>query len=105
MGADPRSTCIPFRNQRPESTSLTALGGRRFGEIVAAPPGEQLTGRIMGAVMSYVLVRQDPVTRLLLKIVMAQGRLVAPLLAVGDLVMARRQLLNLARLAEQASPI
>ncbi len=83
----------------------TALGGRRFGKIVAVVPGEQLTGRIMGAVMSYVLVREDLSTRLLLKIVMAQGRLVAPWVAVGDLVMARRQLLNLARLAEQTSPI
>jgi hypothetical protein len=59
----------------------------------------------MGAVMSYVLVREDPATRLLLKIVMARGWLIAPLLAVGDLVMARRQLLKLARLGEQVSPI
>jgi hypothetical protein len=83
----------------------TALGRRRFGKVIAVAPGEHLTGRIMGAVMSYVLVREDLTTRLLLKIVMAQGRLVAPLLAVGDLVMARRQLLNLAWLAEQNSPI
>ena len=83
----------------------TALGGHRFGKIVAVVPGEQLTGRIMGAVMSYVLVREDPTTRLLLKIVMAKGRLVAPWVAVSDLVMTRRQLLNLARLAEQTSPI
>ena len=34
-------------------------------------PGEQLTGTIMGAFMSYVLVPQEHgVTRLLLKIVM-----------------------------------
>jgi hypothetical protein len=59
----------------------------------------------MGAVMSYALVREDLATRLLLKIVMAQGRLAAPLQAVGDVVMARRQLLNLAGLAEQTSPI
>ena len=95
----------PLPEPMPGEHFTTALGGRRFGEIVAVLPGEQLTGRIMGAVMSYVLVREDPVTRLLLKIVMAQGRLVAPLLAVGDLVMARRQLLNLGRLAEQTSSI
>jgi hypothetical protein len=62
-------------------------------------PGEHLTGQIMGAVMSYVLVPEGPATRLLLKVVMARGRALAPLLAVGDLVMARRQLSNLAQLA------
>ncbi len=96
---------LPVLEPLPGEHFTTALGGRRYGEIVAVLPGEQLTGRIMGAVMSYVLVREGPETRLLLKIVMAQGRLVAPLLAVGDLVMARRQLLNLARLAEQTSSI
>jgi hypothetical protein len=43
---------------------------------------------LMGADMSYVLLREDLATQLLLKIVMAQGRLVAPWLAVGDLVVA-----------------
>jgi len=57
----------------------------------------------MGAVMSYVLVPAGDSTRLLLKIVVARGRWLAPLLSVGDLVMARRQLLNLKRLAEQST--
>lgn len=78
----------------------TALGGRRLGGIVAVTPGEQLTARIAGVVMSYVLVPSGSDTRLLLKIVTARWRAAAPLLAVGDLIMARRQLLNLARLAE-----
>jgi hypothetical protein len=39
-------------------------------------------------------------TRLLLKVVTRGGRLVAPVVSVGDLVMARRQLRNLATLAE-----
>ena len=95
----------PLPEPAPGEYFTTALGGRRFGKIVAVVPGEHLTARIMGAVMSYVVVREDLTTRLLLKIVMAQVRLTAPLLAVGDLVMARRQLLNLARLAEQTSPI
>jgi hypothetical protein len=85
----------------------TALGGRRFGRIVAVKSGEHLTGIIMGAVMSYVLIPVDDgvETRLLLKLVTRGGRLVAPLLSVGDLIMARRQLLNLAALAERtASP-
>jgi len=63
-------------------------------------PGEQLTARIAGVVMSYLLVPDGSDTRLLLKIVTARWRAVAPLLSVGDLIMARRQLLNLARLAE-----
>lgn len=42
--------------------------------------------------MSYMLVQQASSTRLLLKIVMANGRWIAPLVSVGDLVMARRQL-------------
>ena len=57
--------------------------------------------------MSYVLVPVDEgvQTRLLLKVVTAGGRAVAPLLALGDLVMARRQLLNLAALAEKTRPL
>jgi hypothetical protein len=42
-------------------------------------------------------------TRLLLKIVTPGGRAVAPLLSLGDLIMARRQLLNLAALAERTA--
>jgi hypothetical protein len=79
---------------------FTASGTRRLGRIVSVTPGEQLTGRIVGAVMSYVLVPDGASTRLLLKIVAGGGRLIAPFVTVGDLVMARRQLLNLKRLAE-----
>ncbi len=80
----------------------TALG-RPQGEVLSIEPGHQLTARIMGAVMSYVVMPDGPGSRLLLKIVLARSRLgrsVAPLVSVGDLVMARRQLLNLAALAE-----
>ncbi|MEU7905096.1 hypothetical protein [Actinoplanes sp. NPDC049118] len=52
--------------------------------------------------MSYVLVpREHDTTRLLLKVVMRANRCAAPMLAVGDLIMARRHLLNLKRLAER----
>jgi hypothetical protein len=75
---------------------------RELGRIVSVEPGNQLTGTIMGAFMSYVLVPQrHDTTRLLLKVVMQTNRLVALGLSVGDLVMARRQLLNLKRLAER----
>jgi hypothetical protein len=79
------------------------------GWIVSVDPGRQLTGSIGGGFMSYVLVPQEQdVTRLLLKVVARTGRWTATALSVGDLIMARRQLLNLKQLAErhyrQAAP-
>ncbi|RQX04048.1 polyketide cyclase [Micromonospora arida] len=85
--------------------SFTTAGGRKLGRIVAVDPGRQLTSTIMGAFMSYVLVPQEQgTTRLLLKVVMQTTRWVAPGLSVGDLIMARRQLLNLKKLAEGSGP-
>jgi hypothetical protein len=56
----------------------------------------------MGAFMSDVLVPQEHgMTRLLLKVVMQTTRWAVLGLSVGDLVMARRQLLNLKQLAER----
>ena len=50
--------------------------------------------------MSYVLVPQEPdATRLLLKLVVRTSRWAAVGLSVGDLIMSRRQLLNLKQLA------
>jgi hypothetical protein len=80
---------------------FTTAATRRLGRILSVSPFEQLTGQIAGAVMSYVLVPKGDATRLLMKIVIANGRWIAPLVSVGDLVMARRQLLNFKQLAEQ----
>ena len=82
---------------------FTRSGGRPLGRILAVDPDEQLTARILGAVMSYVLVPSGDFTRLLLKVVVAERRWLAPFLSVGDLVMARRQLLNLRGLAERSA--
>ncbi len=79
---------------------FTATAGHPVGRIVAIEPGVHLTAKIMGVHMSYVLVDRDHTTRLLLKIAAGKGRRLGPLLAVGDLVMARKQLLNLRDLAE-----
>jgi hypothetical protein len=81
---------------------FTTSGRRQLGRIVSVDPGRQLTATILGAFMSYVLVPADRgATRLLLKVVMATNRWIAPALSVGDLIMARRQLLNLKELAER----
>jgi hypothetical protein len=47
-------------------------------------------------------VPEDPnTTRLLLKVVGRTSRWIAPALSVGDLIMVRRQLLNLKQLSER----
>lgn len=84
---------------------LTTAATRRFGRILAVEPPKQLTGEIMGACISYVLVPESQTTRLLMKIVTPISRWLGPALSVGDLIMARRQLLNMKRLAEQARPV
>jgi hypothetical protein len=81
---------------------FTTAGGRAVGRIVSVDTGAQLTGTIMGAFMSYVLVpERDGVTRLLLKVVMRTSRWAVLGLSVGDLIMSRRQLLNFKQLAER----
>ena len=76
--------------------------GSRFdvGRVLSAAPEEHITGRIWNAVMSYMLVPSNGRTRLLLKICQERDGWFAPVLAVGDWPMARRQLKNLKALAE-----
>jgi hypothetical protein len=81
---------------------FTTVAGRPVGRIVSVDPGRQLTGNIGDVFMSYVLAPREPDgTRLLLKVVARTARWAAPGLSVGDLIMARRQLLNLKQLAER----
>ncbi len=84
---------------------LTTAATRRFERILAVEPPKQLTGEIMGTCISYVLMPQGQTTRLLMKIVTRMSRWLASRLSLGDLIMARRQLLNLKRLAEQHRPV
>lgn len=83
---------------------FTATAGRAQGTVVAVEPGISLTATIMGVHMSYLLEPEgEKATRLLLKIVGTGAPLLATPLVLGDLVMARRQLLNLKHLAEHAA--
>ncbi|BBH69242.1 hypothetical protein ACTI_59270 [Actinoplanes sp. OR16] len=80
---------------------FTSSGGRPLGRVVSVEPGRELTGAIMGGFMSYLLVPASPArTRLLLKVVGRTNPALALAISVGDLVMARRQLLNFKALAE-----
>lgn len=79
---------------------FTTARARRLGRIVSVEPGAQLTGLIAGVFISYVLVPEGDNTRLLMKLVAPGSRWPVSLLSLGDLVMARRQLRNLKRLAE-----
>jgi len=80
---------------------FTATAGRPVGRVTDVDPGVHLTGMVLGAGMSYVLSPDGPDrTRLLLKVVAGGPRVLGPAVAVGDLVMARRQLVTLRELAE-----
>lgn len=81
---------------------FSCVAGRfGVGRVVSVLPGSQLTARVMGAVMSYVLSPEGAGIRLLLKIVLNNARWYALPLAVGDWPMARRQLRNLKQRAEE----
>lgn len=82
--------------------AFTCVGGRfRAGRVLSVTHGEQLTARILGALLSYVLVPTSGGSRLLLKVVSDMPRGCAVPVGLGDWVMARRQLLNWKALAER----
>ena len=74
--------------------------GRDRGRILAIVPGRELTATIMGAHLSYAALPGEGATRLVLKVVARTPPWLAPALSLGDLVMARKQLLTLKALAE-----
>jgi hypothetical protein len=81
-----------------------ATAGRPVGVVREVEHQAHLTGRILGVTMSYCLLPTGAATtRLTMK---ATGKLAHGLntiVSLGDLLMARRQLLNLKRLAEANS--
>ncbi len=79
---------------------MSRSAGRPVGRVVEVVPGEHLTVAVMGALMSYVLVPQGERTRLLLKVVLQDRHWWNRPLALGDLPMARKQLLTWKALAE-----
>lgn len=80
---------------------FTAVAGRPVGRVVDVDHEHSLTGRIGSVFMTYRLDRTSAYdTRLLLKLVARAGRIASPALCLGDLVMARKQLLTLKELAE-----
>jgi hypothetical protein len=80
---------------------FTRAFGRDQGRVVAVDPGRELTAQIMGACMTYAVLPHPRGARLVLKVVARTNRWLAPALSVGDLVMARKQLLTLKQLAER----
>ena len=70
---------------------------------MSVEPGVHLTAKLAGAYMSYVLADSGGTTRLLLKLAARNGRALGPVIVVGDLVMARKQLLTFKALAERRS--
>lgn len=80
---------------------FTRAFARDQGRVVAVDPGRELTARIMGAHMSYAVLPQEDGTRLLLKVVARTSAWLSPALSLGDLVMARKQLLTFKDLAER----
>jgi hypothetical protein len=66
-GRRPPQVLVGLPEPRP-GERFTATAGRERGRIVSVDPGRQLTGTIMGAFMSYVLVPEETGTTRLLNL-------------------------------------
>jgi len=79
-----------------------ATGGRPVGVVLEVEHHAHLTGRILGVTMTYRLRPVDTsTTRLTMKATGTLARGLNTVVSLGDLLMARRQLLNLKHLAER----
>jgi hypothetical protein len=77
---------------------FTTAGGRELGRNFSGDRGKQLTGTMMGPFMSWCpRISAPPGSCSRSSCSPSQ---IAPALCVGDLIMARRQLLNLKQLTE-----
>lgn len=85
---------------RPGEPMSRVAGRFPVGRVLDVAPGEHLTVGVLGALLSYVLVPEGERTRLLLKVVLARRHWWNRPLALGDLPMARKQLLTWKALAE-----
>lgn len=90
------------RSRNPELVRLEV--GQRFMTIFALQSfvdGEQITLRARGVAVTYAIQPQDAGSRLHVRVWFSGPRLPARVLALGDLVMMRKQLLTLKSLAER----
>jgi hypothetical protein len=100
LGRPSPRTRSDLPDPQPGDVFMRAMG-RDVGRVLAVDHGRELTARIGPTVMSYrVEPRADGTSRLLLKLASQGIRPLIDLLSLGDLPMARRQLLNLKQLAE-----
>lgn len=93
------------RSPRQRDPDLTWLEvGQRFMTIFtlhAFTDGRQITLRSRGAAVTYAVRPDRGGTRLHVRVMLGGPRIIGHLLAVGDLVMMRKQLLTLRALAQR----
>ena len=90
------------RSRDPELVHLEA--GQRFMTMFALQSfvtGEQITLQAKGVAVTYAIRPEGAGSRLHVRVLFGGPRFLARLLALGDLVMMRRQLLTLKSLAER----
>lgn len=97
------------RSPRQRDPALTRLAvGQRFMTLFrlrSFVDGEQLTLRAKGVAVTYALRPVGAGTRLHVRVVFGGPRTIGRILAAGDLVMMRKQLLTLRVLAERDAQV